>query len=391
MRISSLAMVVACLLSMSGYADDTLSVRTWTDATGKYRVEATLVSSSDKEVVLKRADGTEVTVQLEKLSDADRSFLKKSADKSPATSATKNSASTKATEPAVEMKDKDDAHEDADSSDAAGDNAKVREIAQDFLKDLRTPEKDRVKAVLTSSAAKVLEGGRSYIYELPIPDEAASSVRVGKAKIKGEEATVPATVRVQGDSRKIALLLRKLGAEWRVFGLSAKLRGQDVTIDFESELPDNSNTPLVEEGESLATLVGKKISLTGLTLQGKPVSLEAYRGKVVLIDFWATWCGPCREEIPNILSCYKTFHSEGFEVLAVSVDQDLGALAEFVKTENPPWTVLADRHPQNAKSMAKKFGITGIPAFILVDKEGNVAAVNCRGALLIQELARLLQ
>ncbi|MFO1063106.1 MAG: redoxin family protein [Pirellulales bacterium] len=385
MRISSLAMAVACLLSMSGYADDTSSVRTWTDATGKYRVEAVLVSSSDKEVVLKRADGTEVTVQVEKLSDADRSFLKKSADKSPATAATKNSASTNATEPAI---DRDDA--DADASDAAGDNAKVREIAQDFLKDLRTLEKDRVKAVLTSSAVKVLEGGRSYIDELPVPDEAASSVRVGKAKIKGEEATVPATVRVQGDSRKIALLLRKLGAEWRVFGLSAKLRGQDVTIDFESELPDNSNTPLVEEGESLATLVGKKISLTGLTLHGQPVSLEAYRGKVVLIDFWATWCGPCREEIPNILSCYNAFHSEGFEVLAVSVDQDLGALAEFVKTENPPWTVLADRHPQNAKSMAKKFGITGIPAFILVDKVGNVAAVNCRGARLAQELTRLL-
>lgn len=137
----------------------------------------------------------------------------------------------------------------------------------------------------------------------------------------------------------------------------------------------------------LAKLKNEPISITGLTLTGSPISLEKYKGKVVLIDFWATWCGPCRAEIPNILSNYQRYHSAGFEVIAISVDDDLNELLSFVKEENPPWVVLADKHPKNTASMAGKFGISGIPAFILVGPDGKVMDVNCRGAKLGQKLA----
>ena len=173
-----------------------------------------------------------------------------------------------------------------------------------------------------------------------------------------------------------------------MYAMSAKFGRNEITIDFE-EAVEASTAGLKQE--PLATLVNQPIELLGLTLDGKPVSLADFKGKVVLIDFWATWCGPCRAEIPNIAANYQKYHSAGFDVIAVSVDKDLDALKEFVVKENPPWTVLADYHPQNQTPMARKFGISGIPAFVLVGTDGKVVDVNCRGDELGQQLEKLFK
>ena len=76
-------------------------------------------------------------------------------------------------------------------------------------------------------------------------------------------------------------------------------------------------------------------------------------------------------------------------MIAISVDDELGELMSFVKEENPPWVVLADKHPQNRNSMASKFGISGIPAFILIGADGKVLDINCRGQKLGQRLAEV--
>ncbi|MBN2291909.1 MAG: TlpA family protein disulfide reductase, partial [Pirellulales bacterium] len=106
--------------------------------------------------------------------------------------------------------------------------------------------------------------------------------------------------------------------------------------------------------------------------------------------FWATWCGPCRAEMPNILENWNKHHADGFEVIAISVDQDMKALREFVAKEQPPWTVVADNFPTNQNKMGARYGIRGIPAFILLGKDGKVVAVNCRGPRLGQEIAKLI-
>ncbi len=94
--------------------------------------------------------------------------------------------------------------------------------------------------------------------------------------------------------------------------------------------------------------------------------------------------------MPNILQNWNKYHDNGFEVIAISVDRDMKALTDYVLKEMPPWTVVADRHPSNMNRMGAKYGIRGIPAFILVGRDGKVATVNCRGPRLGQQLAQLM-
>ncbi len=113
----------------------------------------------------------------------------------------------------------------------------------------------------------------------------------------------------------------------------------------------------------------------------RTVTKAELAGKVVLIDFWATWCGPCRAEIPNIKDNYEKHQREGFEVIGISLDQMSGReLAEFVKKEEVPWTICRDA--DSSQSMAAYYGIQGIPQMILVGRDGTVITLNARGSAL---------
>jgi thiol-disulfide isomerase/thioredoxin len=138
----------------------------------------------------------------------------------------------------------------------------------------------------------------------------------------------------------------------------------------------------------LLELPGKPMAISGSLLDGKPFDQKSLAGKVVLVDFWATWCGPCVAELPNVLEQYEKYHKDGFEVVGISLDQDREALEKFVDEQKLPWPILFEeskgegwQHP-----LATYYGISGIPTVILIGRDGNVITLDARGEKLGEQL-----
>jgi peroxiredoxin len=122
---------------------------------------------------------------------------------------------------------------------------------------------------------------------------------------------------------------------------------------------------------------------------GNPISLSSLRGKYVLIDFWASWCGPCRQENPNIVKAYAAYKDKGFDILGVSLDQQKSDWLKAIETDKLYWNQVSDlKYWEN--DVAKLYGIQSIPASFLLDKEGRIIAKNLRGAELEAKLAELM-
>lgn len=168
-----------------------------------------------------------------------------------------------------------------------------------------------------------------------------------------------------------------------------------------AEKVESHGSPQLEELASRMKATARRVGLPGNTMQidgkkldGSPFDWESYRGKVVLVDFWATWCGPCIAELPNVKENYTKYHDKGFDVVGISLDRSREPLEKFIEKEELPWTQMYDEEIQKGKGwnhpVAEHYGISAIPAVILVDKEGKVVSLNARGPELGKLLEKLL-
>jgi outer membrane lipoprotein-sorting protein/peroxiredoxin len=128
-------------------------------------------------------------------------------------------------------------------------------------------------------------------------------------------------------------------------------------------------------------------SFTAKDLNGHPISLAQYRGKVVLLDFWATWCPPCVGEMPDIIASYRKYHARGFDIVGLSLDESQSALAGFIQRNHMPWRqVFGGRKFESL--IPRQYGVIAIPFSLLIGRDGKISAVAEHGAELTAAIAR---
>ncbi len=179
-------------------------------------------------------------------------------------------------------------------------------------------------------------------------------------------------------------------------------KGAELIRQLKADFPDTTQgrqadrmlAVLVQQEEAAkiqaALAVGKPFpDFAEKDLTGNPLTLAAYKGKLVLVDFWATWCGPCVDELPNVLAAYKKYHNQGFEIVGISLDEEQAKLTGFLKDQGVTWAQYFDGKGWQSK-LAVKYGVQSIPATFLLDGEGTIIARDLRGAALEAELAKRL-
>lgn len=198
--------------------------------------------------------------------------------------------------------------------------------------------------------------------------------------------TIDSLVTNYPDSYAVALIINNFVAKQR--GLA------EVEKMYEGLTPRIKNAYL---GRKLKTTIEnmKKIAIGSVapdfTLQapdGKEVSLSDYRGKNILLDFWASWCGPCLREVPNVKKVYDEYHPQGFEILSVSLDDKKDNWVNAIAKHDLNWG-----HVSSLKGwqcpVVKQYSISGVPAMFLIDKEGKIIATGLRGEELAQKVSAL--
>lgn len=135
-------------------------------------------------------------------------------------------------------------------------------------------------------------------------------------------------------------------------------------------------------------IMGQPMEVVGPTIDGQEFNLAKWKGKVILVDFWATWCGPCIGELPHVKQVYEKYREQGFEVVGISLDESREALEKFVKDRQLPWVQIIFPEEKDrgwSNPLARRYGIDAIPATFLIGRDGKVTARDLRGLQRLEE------